>query len=348
MEDAIMIIGFALASYSVVGNDVIQTLGTFLTSNEDKPWWLLFLFAGGILGSILTIGYFGLVEPLGLEGLLGGTDVAFDRLDKIDIPEKLSGWYLLPPLVLLFVTRFGIPVSTTFLILTFFSAKSFPGMLNKSLFGYFVAFVFSWMMFMVLSDLLEKKFSKQPLGSGSGLLHNRTLWTIAQWLSTAFLWVQWLTQDLANIYIYLGRPEELSLEMFLLSLVIILGLLAYIFRQRGGVIQGIVRAKSNTSDIRSAAFINLIYGICLLIFKNNILGLWDAKLPMSTTWVFLGLLAGREVAMRMRIGPKPDKSLSMMLFSDLGKATLGLIVSVVLVIILYGVLGKDMTVLWEF
>lgn len=348
MEDAIMIIGFALASYSVVGNDVIQTLGTFLTSNEDKPWWTLFLFAGGIIATILSLGYFGLVEPLGLEGLLGGTDVAFDRLDKIDIPEKLSAWYLLPPLVLLFVTRFGIPVSTTFLILTFFSAKSFPGMLNKSLFGYFVAFVFAWLMYMVLSDLLEKKFKNQPMGSGIGIMHNRTFWTIAQWFSTAFLWVQWLTQDLANIYIYLGRPEDLSLGMFLISLVIILGLLAYIFRQRGGAIQAIVRAKTNTSDIRSAAFVNLIYGICLLIFKYNMLGLWDAKLPMSTTWVFLGLLAGREVAMRMRLGPKPDKSLSMMLFADLGKAALGLIVSVVLVVVLYTILGKDMTVLWAF
>ncbi|MEM9984669.1 MAG: hypothetical protein AAF804_06185, partial [Bacteroidota bacterium] len=131
----IALIGFALAAYSVVGNDVIQTLGTFLTSNEDKPWYILWLYAGGILTVTLILGYLGYGEAL------GGNDVAFDRLDTIEIPDQLSVWYLLPPAVLLVITRFGIPVSTTFLILTFFSAKSLPGMLNKSLIGYAVAFL---------------------------------------------------------------------------------------------------------------------------------------------------------------------------------------------------------------
>ncbi len=348
MENAVMILGFALASYSVVGNDVIQTLGTFLTSNHEKPWWVLFLFAGGILGLTLCLGYFGLVTPMGMDNLLGGNDVAFGRLDKINIPENLSFWYLMPPLVLLFITRFGIPVSTTFLILTFFSAESFTGMLNKSLFGYFIAFVFAWVMFYLMSSVLEKKFQERPIGSDKSLWTNRTFWTVAQWFSTAFLWSQWLTQDLANIYIYLGRPQDLSLPMFLLSLVIVMSMLAYIFYQKGGAIQGIVKAKINTDDIRSATFIDVFYGICLLVFKQNLMGLWEAKLPMSTTWVFLGLLAGREIAIRMRIGPKPDRNLSLMLFSDLGKAAMGLVVSVVLVVVLYTALGRDVMELFSF
>ena len=120
-----MILGFALAAYSVVGNDVIQTLGTFLTSNQERPWWVLWLYAGGIMAVILIVGYSGMGE------WLGGNDVTFDRLDKIDIPEKLTIWYLLPPVVLLIITRIGIPVSTTFLILSFFSIKSLPGMVFK-------------------------------------------------------------------------------------------------------------------------------------------------------------------------------------------------------------------------
>ncbi len=36
-----MIVGFVLAGYSVVANDAIQTLGTFLSSNAHRPWWLL-------------------------------------------------------------------------------------------------------------------------------------------------------------------------------------------------------------------------------------------------------------------------------------------------------------------
>ncbi|MEO1451028.1 MAG: hypothetical protein AAFV07_15975, partial [Bacteroidota bacterium] len=84
MELVIMMLGFCLAAYSVVGNDVIQTLGTFLTSNEKRPWWVLWLFAGGIMAVILILGYLGYGE------FLGGNDVAYDRLDKIDIPEILT------------------------------------------------------------------------------------------------------------------------------------------------------------------------------------------------------------------------------------------------------------------
>ncbi|MDG1260599.1 MAG: hypothetical protein P8H59_01905 [Flavobacteriales bacterium] len=338
MEMLIMILGFALAAYSVVGNDVIQTLGTFLTSNERRPWWVLWLYAGGILSVVLVLGF------TGYGGFLGGDDVCFDRLDKINIPDTLSWWYILPPLILLFITRWGIPVSTTFLILSFFSTKSLPGMLFKSLLGYALAFAFAIVIYLLISKALEKKFQEKPLLSGAApFWQSRRFWTGAQWLSTGFLWTQWLSQDLANIFIYLGRPEELSAGMFGLAMVIILGLLAYIFYVRGGAIQGIVSSKTNTADIRSATFIDLIYGVVLLIFKQNILGLWEAKLPMSTTWVFLGLLAGRELAIRIKIGPKPNGKLRNMIFSDIGKAAIGLVVSISLVILLKVVEGEDVT-----
>ena len=68
MESVIALLGFTLAAYSVVGNDSIQTLGTFLTSNEDKPWWVLWLYAGGIMAIVVTMGYLGLGEYLGGRG----------------------------------------------------------------------------------------------------------------------------------------------------------------------------------------------------------------------------------------------------------------------------------------
>ena len=43
------IVGFLIASYSIVANDAIQTLGTFLSSNAKRPWWLLWLYACSIL-----------------------------------------------------------------------------------------------------------------------------------------------------------------------------------------------------------------------------------------------------------------------------------------------------------
>jgi hypothetical protein len=45
LQQIIPLIAFILATYSVIGNDVIQTLGTFLTSNHKKKWWILWLYA---------------------------------------------------------------------------------------------------------------------------------------------------------------------------------------------------------------------------------------------------------------------------------------------------------------
>ena len=349
MEAAIALIGFSLAAYSVVGNDSIQTLGTFLTSNEDKPWWLLWLFAGGIMAIVVTMGYLGLGEYLGGRGgdlTFGKYAGLFEDPDKpIDFPV-ITIWYILPPLALLFITRLGIPVSTTFLVLTFFAPKALPKMLVKSLGGYGVAFLFAIVAFIALSRLTERYFLKHPMEEGKGILRDRRFWTTAQWLATGFLWSQWLTQDLVNILVYLGDPADVQPWKFILALVVLVGMLGYIFYQRGGEIQKIVRVKTNTADIRSATFIDLFYGMVLLIFKFDTFGI-GAKVPMSTTWVFLGMLAGREVALRLRLNELDRSRLWPMVFSDLGKATLGLVVSVLLVVFLYVVEGRELTALFN-
>ena len=324
----IMWLGFTLAAYSVVGNDVIQTLGTFLTSNANRPWWVLWLFSGGLLSIVLFIGYMGWGNYLGL----GGDDIAFDRLDKIEIPDILPWYFILPPIVLLVLTRTGIPVSTTFLILTFFSTKSLGGMVQKSVMGYLIAFAAAIIIYLSITNITEKKFLNLPIDKkgDTSLWTNTSFWVGAQWLSTGFLWSQWLTQDLANIYVYLGR-DQLSPIAFIFSLIIIVSLLGYIFYSRGGKIQEIVKSKTNTADIRAATFVDLIYGVVLLVFKQNILGLWDAKLPMSTTWVFIGLLAGRELGIRFKLDRKLTAREWKPIIADLAKVMLGLIISIVLV-----------------
>ncbi|MGB1216900.1 MAG: hypothetical protein ACPG5P_03445, partial [Saprospiraceae bacterium] len=286
-------LGFTLAAYSVVGNDVIQTLGTFLSSNEKKPWYVLFGFAGVVLVASLWVGY-------------NGGDIAHGRLDKYAIPEVITWWYLLPPLVLLLITRSGIPVSTTFMILTLFSLTAIEGgnvgeilgnvidtdtklggMINKSIMGYLISFSVSIVVYLVISNFIEKYFLDNKIKPTE-----QTVWTVLQWGATGFLWYQWLTQDLANIYVFLGLGKTKSEGLmiggaeFALSCFIIVGLLGYIFYSKGGAVQKVVLAKTNTTDIRSATIVDLIYGIILFVFKTNSLGLFEAKLPMSTTWVF--------------------------------------------------------------
>lgn len=382
----VMWLGFTLAAYSVVGNDVIQTLGTFLTSNEQRmKWWVLWLFAASIMLSALAVGY-------------ANDDIDYGRLDNFQMPEVYHWYYLLPPIVLLAITRFGIPVSTTFMILTLFSLQGIPneipemmssvidtdtqlgGMIQKSLIGYVLAFSSALVIYLAISRITERYFIENPIKADkrmnvptmlsiaaviglifyflivggidptwqigisllaiavavvAGFRANRNqFWTGFQWFTTGFLWFQWLTQDLANIYIYLRGGENMSIFTFIASVAILLALLAYIFYARGGAVQQVVREKTNTDDIRSATFIDLIYGIILYIFKYNYLGLFEGKLPMSTTWVFVGLLAGREIGMRLNLEKKISAKVGKMVLSDLAKVFFGLVVSVLLVFLI--------------
>lgn len=305
-----MWLGFILAGYSVVGNDSIQTLGTFISSNENRPWYVLWFFASSILTITLVYGWYHY-----------SGDVSYERLSKYPLPQPFAWYYLLPPLVLMVLTRTGIPVSTSFLILTFFSAKNLQDMVEKSLLGYVAAFGVAIVIYLLISKAVEKYFIESEPTK-----RELRVWVPLQWMSTGFLWSQWLIQDFANIYVYL--PRSLSGIGLVVSLAILLSLLAYIFYSKGGSIQNIVKSKTNTVDIRSATIVDATYGSVLLYFKelNNI--------PMSTTWVFIGLLAGREIAIRLRLEKKLSAKVGRMILSDLGKVFFGLVVSIVLVYII--------------
>lgn len=317
---AFMIAGFILAAYSVVGNDVIQTLGTFLTSNAERPWYVLFGFAGSILAAVMIFGWY-----------VNNGDMAYGRLEKFPLPEDFAWWYVIPPIVLLLITRIGIPVSTTFLILSIFgSGKVMGQVILKSVTGYAVAFGAAAVIYALIARSVEKRFidtnDKAP----------NPVWIGLQWLSTGFLWSQWLIQDLANIYVFL--PRQLSAAEMLLSLGVILGLLAYIFYVSGGAIQKIVNTKTNTADIRAATIVDFIYGIVLLIFKE-----WS-NLPMSTTWVFIGLLTGREYAINYLLNKDKLPMVNRMALIDLGKTVLGLVISILLVILIKTLNGEP--IMW--
>ena len=121
-----MIVGVFLAAYSIVGNDVPQTLGTFISSNAHRPWWVLWLYTSSILAVVLMYGWW----------TSGIGDASYGRLETIPFPEEGITWlYIVPPILLILLTRYGIPVSTTFLVLTIFSPSSLGSMLTKSMMG---------------------------------------------------------------------------------------------------------------------------------------------------------------------------------------------------------------------
>lgn len=298
-------IGFCLAAYSVVANDAIQTLGTFLSSNSKRPWWSLWLFASAILVTVILTSWFA-----------NAGDVSYGRLRAIPTAGQVTWMHCIPPLVLLALTRFGFPVSTTFLILSFFAPSRLDAMLLKSLVGYVTAFAASFVAYKYLAAGLEQRFFSSQNEPPT------RKWVVLQWLTTGFLWSQWLIQDLANIYVYVGY--RVTGRALLLSLLALLALHAYTFYIYGGAIQRIVTSKTNTRDIRSASLIDLLFGMVLFVFKE-----WN-QMPMSTTWVFLGVLAGREIELSLKFKIRGRRETGQMLGGDLAKACAGLVVSVAL------------------
>jgi hypothetical protein len=312
MQNLIIYSGFIITAYAVIANDVIQTLGTFIASNQKIKWWLLWGFAGLILTFTLYYGW-----------QVNNGDVSYGRLSKIPLPEVVQWWYLLAPVALLAITRYGVPVSTTFMILSVFSTSQvIEKMILKSVLGYALAFVSAIVIYWAVSKWLESKASLRLMG----IKKQKKYWVIAQWFSTGFLWSQWLIQDFANIYVFL--PRKLSLNELLLSLAIILLIMGYIFKSKGGKIQEIVTKKSNTENIRSATIIDFIYGILLYLLSTI------NSIPMSTTWTFIGILAGREIAITYLLNRKQLNHTYTVIFKDLAKVNIGLIISV---LVAYGI-----------
>ena len=302
------LVGFLLASYSVIANDSVQTLGTFIASNSEKfKWQYLWAAASTVLLGTLWYGW-----------VSNGGDISYGRLNKI--PYQDIQWYhALAPAVLLLLTRVGVPVSTSFLVLSAFASTFIlEKMLVKSVMGYALAAVVAYGMWFVVARYIDEK--KDPVQD-----KNKTKWRVAQWCSTGFLWYTWLSHDLANIAVYL--PRQLSVEWMLFTSVLFTGLLGWIFYERGGKIQNIVLDKQNTRYVRSATIIDLVYAFILLFFKQY------NDIPMSTTWVFVGLLCGRELAIAtVSVGTYTLKNVFPIVGRDFLKMMLGLLVSVGLVL----------------
>ena len=304
-----MWVGFLFAAYAAVANDSIQTLGTFIASNQEKKWWVLWLFVGGIF--LFTVGY---------SWFNYGGDVSHGRLmaKGFDVaPTEFHFLQIAAPVFLLILTRLRMPVSTTFILLTSFAAApaAIGKVLAKSMSGYILAFFLGFLVFITIAKLAKKYFVGEA----------KFGWTIAQWITSGTLWSVWLMQDAANIAVYLPRSMAFS-EFLGFALVVFfgLGLLLY---YKGGRIQKIVTEKSVITDVRFATIVDFIYCIILFYFKLH------SKVPMSTTWVFIGLLAGREVAMAIRnTGENSLLTSFRLMMKDFSYAMIGLVISIAIAI----------------
>ena len=302
------VVGFGLAGWSVIANDSVQTLGTFIASKQK--WFKWYTLAGAAsLAMIVTVSY-------GWWTYDG--DISYGRLTRI--PYQEIRWYhAVAPGILLLLTRIGIPVSTTFLVLSVFaSTVVLEKMLIKSVVGYGLAATLAYICWIVISKFINEKFDEITEQ------WKINFWRNSVWVTSGFLWATWLMHDVANIAVYL--PRELNLIQLLTVIIYFTILLFYIFKIHGGKIQKVVLDKTGTRYARSATIINVIYAAVLYYFKEL------NDLPMSTTWVFVGLLSGRELAIASMNKDYKFKYVFPLIGKDFIKMIFGLSVSIGIVL----------------
>ena len=304
------IVGFGLAGWSVIGNDSIQTLGTFIASKQKWFKWY----------ALATSASFVMILALGWGWYAYDGDISYGRLTRIPYQE-IQWYHAVAPGILLLLTRVGIPVSTTFLVLSAFaSTVVLEKMLMKSVVGYGLAAVVAYIAWIVISKLINEKLDEVDekwIG----------FWRNSVWVTSGWLWWVWLSHDVANIAVYL--PRQLSLALLITVMTYFTILLFYIFYIHGGPIQKVVLDKTGTRYARSATIINVIYAVVLFYFKEL------NDLPMSTTWVFVGLLCGRELAISTMNKDYKFKYVFPLIGKDFIKMIFGLSVSVGIVLAIH-------------
>ncbi|WP_432412102.1 hypothetical protein [Rasiella sp. SM2506] len=268
-----MILGFLLATYSVIGNDSVQTFGTFIASNNKRKWRQQWMYMSVILVGTLLYSW-----------ITNDGDISYGRLAEIP-PVEIKWYYVLAPLVLFILTKKGVPASTSLLVLSAFSSSLvFEKIIFKSSIGYGLAAVSAYVLWLWLSKWDEES---KPIKT-----KHIPYWRIFQWGAIGFLWYTWLTHGLVNIAVFLPRKLDVNI-LIAVAIIFVVGL-GYIFKTQGGKIQEIVLSKKDTTYVRSATLIDLFYAFILLLFKEH------SNIPMSTTWVFVGVLCGRELAIATR------------------------------------------------
>ena len=252
---------------------------------------------------------------------VNGGDISYGRLNKIPFQE-IQWYHAMAPGLLLILTRIGVPVSTSFLVLSAFaSTVVLEKMLVKSMMGYAVAAVAAYVIWIGVTKLLDEA---KPVKE-----EHKRYWRIGQWVTTGFLWFTWLSMTWQTLPIPFRQiPWDL---MIMISFVFVAGL-AFMFREGGGKIQKIVLEKHNTRYVRSATIIDAVYWLILWFFKEL------NDIPMSTTCVFVGLLCGRELDMATMTGKEKFKTVFPLVTKDFIKMMIGLGASVGVVLAIHYVI----------
>ncbi len=300
---------FAIAAFSVAGNDAVQTVGTFIESKKSVHWFRKLIVLGGLLVLVHLFGWF-----------LHKGEIHFHRLDQFPETNHFNLFQLLAPVVLVVITRLRAPVSTTFLVLGLFGGNNIEKMLTKSFLGYGLAFLSAIVIWAILAKVDPQEYYEEHTPDPV----SERKWSRLQWISTIYLWIAWLFQDTANIAVFI--PRHLSFLEFSVASSLLVFALFIIIRTNGGTIQQVVSEKSDIKWSKAATTVDFVYGTILFIFQTI------SNVPMSTTWVFLGLLAGREIILNvLTFRDLPYLDTFRKVGKDVVLAAMGIIISIFII-----------------
>lgn len=292
--------------YNVIANNFVQTVGTFVTSSKNISKLNLFLY-------LAIIFIFNVL--LAWKSYDGRIHRGF--LEEIEYKDSIRYSALLIPIILNLLTRFRIPISTTFLTLPLFSKTyNLTNIISKAFSGYFVSFIISF----IIWNLVYEKYKKHLKSND-----NYEFWKAIQYISIGVLWYSWLSTCMSSFLVFL--PRKFNIRHLILFLFI--GILLLVIIAKNGIcnMEEIVEEKSDLKNIRSSVIFNITYSILLLVFKFN------DRINITTTWLFLGLLDGRELSITnskaTAMSGNSYKTCLKKIFRDLYLSIIGIFVSLI-------------------
>ena len=302
----------SLALFTSVVNNSFQIFGTFFLINKKTPKLKMFLFI--LIIFILTIFF---------SWIFCNHQIHFEKLNSIPYSNNLMLSSFLAPFVLMLLTYKKIPVSTTFLFVSLFSSTDvLHSIVSKTLHMYILAFLIGFILWKYIYPVIMKYLNRYvDLNKAN---ENIKFWFVLQYFSTALLWFAWLFSNMSSVLVF--APREFSIKDLILLFILAGFVIYYLVDNMGGSMQHIVKNKQGTSNVKSATIINIIYGILIYIFQ------FEVNIPISTTWVFIGLMGGREFAITSNsniaiISSIAQKNAVKKIILDFLYATIGVIIS---------------------
>jgi CBS domain containing-hemolysin-like protein len=133
----------------------------------------------------------------------------------------------------------------------------------------------------------------------------------------------WVCFSISNIVVFLPRKLTFH-ELMSFLLVMLYTLAAILSNKNNNKMQKIVSNKSNASNLKLNVIANTIFATVLFLFKVM------SNVSIATTFVFLGILAGKELALMFSEGGASRIAYKKTLFGiivDIKKCVIGVIVS---------------------